>query len=68
MHGIIIHQVKEHHEIKYEFILAKSNLIPAEIYLRIGKLSFFIHIAHMDPSCLPIQVINSQVNANGKCS
>ena len=48
-------------------IFAKSNLKPAEIYLRICQLRFLTCIAHMDPSCLPRQVINSQANAkNGK--
>jgi hypothetical protein len=67
MLGITIHQVKEY-EIKNEFILAKSNLKATETYLRIHQLHFLTRITHMDPSCFPRQVINSQANANGNCS
>ena len=62
-----MYQVKEH-EIKNEFIMKKSNLKRVESYLRIRQLHFLTHIAHMDPSCLPRQVVNSQANANGSCS
>jgi hypothetical protein len=68
---IMQQQVKEQHEIKNEFIvLEKLNLKPAETYLsRIRQeLCFLTRITCMDPSFLPRQAINSQVNANGTCS
>ena len=67
MIGITMHHVKEY-EIKNEYILEKSNLKPAETYLRIRQLRFLTRIAHMDPARLPRQVINSQATAQGKCS
>ena len=55
-----MYQVKEY-VIKNEFILEKSNLKPAETYLRICQLCFLTLILdQMDPSCLPRQVIISQ--------
>ena len=48
--------------------MKKSNLKPVETYLRIRQLRFLTRIAHMDPSRLPRQVVNSQANANGSCS
>ena len=48
--------------------IKKSNLKSAETYIRIRQLRFLTHIAHMDPSRLPRQVINSQATANGRCS
>ena len=48
--------------------MEKSNLKPAETYLRVRQLRFLTRIAHMDPSRLPRQVVNSQANANGRCS
>ena len=48
--------------------MEKSNLKPAETYLRVCQLRFLTRIAHMDPSRLPRQVVNSQANANGRCS
>ena len=65
MIGITMHHVKEY-EIKNEYILEKSNLKSAETYLRIRQLRFLTRIAHMDPACLPRQVINSVDNR--KCS
>jgi len=67
MIGITMHHVKEH-EIKNEYIYKKSNLKSAETYIRIRQLRFLTRIAHMDPSRLPRQVINSQATANGRCS
>jgi hypothetical protein len=46
--------------------MQKSNLKPVETYLRIRQLRFLTRITHMDPSCLPRQVVNSQANANGR--
>jgi hypothetical protein len=48
--------------------IEKSNLKSAETYIRISQLRFLTRIAHMDPSRLPRQVINSQATANGRCS
>ena len=48
--------------------IEKSNLKSAETYIRIRQLCFLTRIAHMDPSRLPRQVINSQATANGRCS
>ena len=67
MIGITMHHVKEF-EIRNEYILKKSNLKSAETYIRIRQLRFLTRIAHMDPSRLPRQVINSQATANGRCS
>jgi hypothetical protein len=67
MIGITMHHVKEF-EIRNDYILKKSNLKSAETYIHIHQLHFLTHIAHMDPSCLPRQVINSQVTTNGRCS
>jgi hypothetical protein len=61
-----MHHVKEY-EIKNEYILEKSNLKPAETYIYIRQLHFLTHIAHMDPACLPRQVINFQASVQGKC-
>ena len=66
MIGITMHHVKEY-EIKNDYILKKSNLKSAETYIRIRQLRFLTRIAHMDPSRLPRQVINSQATANGRC-
>jgi hypothetical protein len=62
-----MHHVKEY-EIKNDYILEKSNLKPAETYIHINQLRFLTCIAHMDPSCLLRQVINSQATVNGRCS
>jgi hypothetical protein len=59
MIGITMHHVKEY-EIKNDYIIKKSNLKSAEIYICIHQLRFLTHISHMDPSCLPRKVINSQ--------
>jgi hypothetical protein len=67
MLGITMHQVKEH-EIKNETIVQKLNLKPVKTYFRVRQLRFLTRIAHMDPSRLPRQVVNSQANANGSCS
>ena len=67
MIGITMHHVKEN-EIKNKYILAKSKLKPAETYIRICQLCSLTHIAHMDPTCLPRQVTNSQAIVQGKCS
>ena len=67
MIGITMHHVKEF-EIRNDYILKKSNLKSAETYIRIRQLRFLTRIAHMDPSRLPRQVINSQATANGRCS
>ena len=61
-----MHHVKEY-EIKNDYILKKSNLKSAETYIHICQLCFLTHIAHMDPFHLPIQIINSQTTANGRC-
>ena len=52
---------------KNDYILEKSNLKPAETYICICQLRFLAGITHMDPSCLPRQVISSQATANGRC-
>jgi predicted metal-binding protein len=67
MIGISMHHVKEF-EIRDDYILKKSNLKSAETYIHICQLCFLTRIAHMDPSRLPRQVINSQATANGRCS
>ena len=68
MIGITMHHVKEF-EIRNNYILKKSNLKKsAETYIRIRQLHFLTRIAHMDPSHLPRQVINSQATVNGRCS
>jgi hypothetical protein len=67
MIDITMYHVKEY-EISNDYILKKSNLKSAETYIRIHQLRFLTCIAHMDPSCLPRQVINSQATANGRCS
>ena len=50
---------------KIEFKTSRKNL-PQN--LRIHQLHFLTHIGLMDPFCLPRQVINSQMNANGTCT
>jgi hypothetical protein len=67
MTGITMHHVKEY-EMKNDYVLEKSNLKSAETYICIQQYRFLTCIAHMDPSCFPRQVINSQATMNGRCS
>jgi hypothetical protein len=65
MIGITMYDHVKEYEIKNDYIYKKSNLKSAETYICIRQLHFLTRIAHMDPSCLPRQVINSQATANG---
>jgi hypothetical protein len=68
MIGTNIHHVKEY-EFNNNFILEKSYLNPQILtYIWIRQLRFLTCITHMEPTYLPIQVLNTQATVNGKCS